>query len=179
MPCRLRPISSGCTTTATGLATATAVRPPRRGVLGHRHDILAPFTTPVVMGAALGMGSYGPSMTELFVGGDRTTDPGESDAPMVPDWAEIRETCRSRSVHAGAARGGGVGGEDRVSASGEAMVVGASVLPGGHGWSVRPRSCRIAAGASRHVDGPRRAGAAGAAVPVAGPNGTRRVTLTR
>jgi hypothetical protein len=35
------------------------------------------------MGAGYATGQYGPSMTELFVGGDTRTAPGEPDAPVV------------------------------------------------------------------------------------------------
>ena len=53
------------------------------GCWGHRHDILWHFSAPIAMGAGYGTGQYGPSMTELFVGGDTKTAPGEPDAPVV------------------------------------------------------------------------------------------------
>jgi hypothetical protein len=53
------------------------------GCWGHRHDILWAFSAPIVMGAGYATGQYGPSMTELFVGGDTKTAPGEPDAPVV------------------------------------------------------------------------------------------------
>jgi hypothetical protein len=53
------------------------------GCWGHRHDILWHFSTPIAMGAGYGTGQYGPSMTELFVGGDTKTGPGQPDAPVV------------------------------------------------------------------------------------------------
>jgi hypothetical protein len=55
----------------------------RSGCWGHRHDILWRFSGPTVMGAGYGTGQYGPSMTELFVGGDTRTGPGQADAPIV------------------------------------------------------------------------------------------------
>jgi hypothetical protein len=53
------------------------------GCWGHRHDILWHFSAPIAMGAGYGSGQYGPSLTELFVGGDTKTAPGEPDAPVV------------------------------------------------------------------------------------------------
>ena len=59
------------------------------GCWGHRHDILVGFPSPLVMGAATGTARYGPSMTELFIGGDSDAGPGQSDAPIAPTWATI------------------------------------------------------------------------------------------
>lgn len=53
------------------------------GCWGHRHDILWHFDTPIAMGAGYAVGQYGPSMTELFVGGDSRTGSGQPDAPVV------------------------------------------------------------------------------------------------
>jgi len=53
------------------------------GCWGHRHDILWQFSGPVAMGAGSAIGQYGPSMTELFVGGDSRTGAGQTDAPVV------------------------------------------------------------------------------------------------
>jgi hypothetical protein len=55
----------------------------RSGCWGHRHDILWHFSAPIVMGAGYGTGQYGPSMTELFVGGDTRTGAGQPDAPIA------------------------------------------------------------------------------------------------
>lgn len=153
--------------------------PTAPGCWGHRHDILAPFGSPIVMGAAAGTGSYGPSMTELFVGGDRVTASGQSDAPIAPTWAQIRSTLsfaisRSRVRLAS----GSLHATVRISASGERMTVSASVLAGARGWSVRPRRCTIAAGRScvLTVSASRRAPAA-ATLALAGPGGVRRIAL--
>jgi hypothetical protein len=43
------------------------------GCWGHRDDILYPFSPPIMMGAGAATGQYGPSLTELFVGGVRQT----------------------------------------------------------------------------------------------------------
>ncbi len=52
------------------------------GCWGHRHDILWSFSGPIAMGAGYATGQYGPSMTELFVGGDTKTGSGQADAPV-------------------------------------------------------------------------------------------------
>jgi hypothetical protein len=49
------------------------------GCWGHRHNVLYPYQAPVVMGAA----AVGTSMTEVFVGGDGQTHPGQADAPLA------------------------------------------------------------------------------------------------
>jgi hypothetical protein len=49
------------------------------GCWGHRHDILSPYRAPLAMGAAVA----GTSMTEVFVGGDTRTRPGQADAPVA------------------------------------------------------------------------------------------------
>lgn len=59
------------------------------GCWGHRHDILMAYDAPLVMGAAETTGQYGPSMAELFVGGDTETAPGHPDQPLSPSWAMI------------------------------------------------------------------------------------------
>jgi hypothetical protein len=59
--------------------------PASMGCWGHRHDILGSYRAPLVMGAA----GHGPSITELFVGGDLRAGPGEPDAPLSPSWPAI------------------------------------------------------------------------------------------
>jgi len=49
------------------------------GCWGHRDNVLYPYQAPVVMGTAV----VGTSMTEVFVGGDGQTRPGQADAPLV------------------------------------------------------------------------------------------------
>jgi hypothetical protein len=49
------------------------------GCWGHRHNVLYAYPPPLVMGAAVS----GTSMTEVFVGGDTRTRPGQADAPLV------------------------------------------------------------------------------------------------
>lgn len=59
------------------------------GCWGHRDDILMNFDPPLMMGAAVGKGQYGTSITELFVGGDTAAGPGQADAPVGLTWAQI------------------------------------------------------------------------------------------
>lgn len=55
------------------------------GCWGHRDNILRAWDAPLVMGAGYTPnGQYGASMTELFMGGDTETAPGQSDAPLTP-----------------------------------------------------------------------------------------------
>jgi hypothetical protein len=70
------------------------------GCWGHRHDILSPFAAPIVMGAAAGTGQYGPSLTELLVGGDTRTGAGQPDAPLAPSWTAIAATLPPGSLPA-------------------------------------------------------------------------------
>jgi hypothetical protein len=49
------------------------------GCWGHRHNILYRYQAPLAMGAAVS----GTSMTEVFVGGDGRTGPGQADAPLA------------------------------------------------------------------------------------------------
>jgi hypothetical protein len=47
------------------------------------------FGAPIAMGAGYATGRYGPSMTELCVGGDRQTGPGQADAPTLVPAASL------------------------------------------------------------------------------------------
>jgi hypothetical protein len=53
--------------------------PQDAGCWGHRHNILYRYQAPLIMGAAVA----GTSMTEVFVGADERTGPGQADAPMA------------------------------------------------------------------------------------------------
>jgi hypothetical protein len=56
----------------------------------HRDNILTRYSCPLVMGAAVASTRlYGPSTTELFVGGDQMAGPGQADAPLNPTWSAI------------------------------------------------------------------------------------------
>jgi hypothetical protein len=83
------------------------------GCWGHRHDILWSFSGPIAMGAGYATGQYGPSMTELFVGGDTKTAPGQPDAPVTEP-----------SRVAGAGGGPAVGSTASAGASGHSAPTG-------------------------------------------------------
>jgi hypothetical protein len=58
------------------------------GCWGHRHDILERFDRPLLMGAAVAYHTtWGTSMTELFIGGDRTDK-----VDVAPSWHRIAAT---------------------------------------------------------------------------------------
>ena len=60
------------------------------GCWGHRHNILYQYDNPVAMGAGYAAHTrYGPSLTELFIGGDTATGPGEADALLAPTWHQL------------------------------------------------------------------------------------------
>jgi hypothetical protein len=96
------------------------------GCWGHRHDILWHFDTPIAMGAGSATGQYGPSMTELFVGGDTRTGAGQPDAPVV----RPSQTSGAGSSGSGTATGAGNGNPAPVT--GHAAGTGRKSNP--HGW---------------------------------------------
>ncbi len=82
------------------------------GCWGHRHDILWHFSSPIAMGAGDATGQYGPSMTELFVGGDTRTAPGQPDAPVArpsPSGATTGTSTGAGSNPSASAAGTGAG----------------------------------------------------------------------
>jgi hypothetical protein len=63
-----------------------------RGCWGHRHNILYQYDNPVAMGVGYAANtSYGPSITELFIGGDTATGPGQADALLAPTWRQLSD----------------------------------------------------------------------------------------
>jgi hypothetical protein len=77
------------------------------GCWGHRHDILWHFATPIAMGAGYASGQYGPSMTELFVGGDTRTAAGQADAPIIrPEPVSTNGGANAGGSGTGAGGGG-------------------------------------------------------------------------
>jgi hypothetical protein len=69
------------------------------GCWGHRENVLASYHAPLVMGVGYTpTGLFGPSMTQLFVGGDTETAPGRPDAPLTPaDYSPGSGTHRGSS----------------------------------------------------------------------------------
>ena len=93
------------------------------GCWGHRHDILWHFDTPIAMGAGYASGQYGPSMTELFVGGDTRTGSGQPDAPVVRP-----------SQTSGGGSSSGIGTSNGSPAPVTAQAAGRGRKPVPHGW---------------------------------------------
>lgn len=66
------------------------------GCWGHRRNILYQYDNPVAMGAGYAAHtSYGPSITELFIGGDTATGPGRADALLAPTWHQLSDPSGS------------------------------------------------------------------------------------
>ena len=67
------------------------------GCWGHRHNILYRFDNPVAMGVGYAANTrYGPSITELFIGGDTATSAGQADALLAPTWNQrSHSTCNT------------------------------------------------------------------------------------
>jgi hypothetical protein len=65
------------------------------GCWGHRDNILFDYRAPLMMGAAAATSEFAQvDMTELFVGGDTRTKPGQRDAPLPPVWASFTHRRR-------------------------------------------------------------------------------------
>jgi hypothetical protein len=156
--------------------------PTAMGCWGHRHDILSPFDAPVVMGAADAQGQFGPSQTELFVGGDRQTAPGQADAPLTPTWATIAATLPFTVSPASISlTPSATSGPVTVSVSGETMDIAALLPAGAAGWSVTPATCAVPAGSSCTftVAAASAAGGTASTLTLRGPNGDRQVALSK
>ncbi len=155
--------------------------PAAPGCWAHRHDILARFDLPIAMGAAGGRGAYGPSLDELFVGGDRRTGTGQPDAPLAPTWSAIAARLPLGVMPSALRLGRGASsGSVQVFASGEQMAVTASITASARRWSVSPRRCRLVPGGSCELKvsvSPTGASGTGTLM-VAGPHSVQTVALT-
>ena len=165
-----------------GSGNIDCTAPGDSGCWGHRHDILWPLVPPVVMGAGDATGQFGASQTELFVGGDTQTGPGQSDAPLDPTWAAIAATLPftvspASLTFAPAQSSATV----TVAASGESMAIAASLPAGAGGWSVAPLTCTAGAGASCTLTVSAAPAATGTAATLTlqGPNGAQTVALAK
>ena len=156
--------------------------PSDPGCWGHRHDILWPLDAPAVMGAADAQGQFGASQTELFVGGDRATAPGQADAPLAPTWATIAATLpftvSPAALHFTATQ---TTAPLTVATSGANMNIAAALPVGAKGWGVTPATCAVTAGSSCTFTvsaGPAAAGSA-PTLTLQGPNGAQQVGLSK
>jgi hypothetical protein len=163
-----------------GSGNIDCTAPGDPGCWGHRHDILWPLDSPAVMGAAEATGQFGASQTELFVGGDRQTAPGQADAPLAPTWAAIAATLPFAVSPASLSFAPTVTSAPlTVSVSGETMSI-AAVLPAtAGGWSVTPTTCTVIAGSSCTftVSAAPAATGTAATLTLQGPNGSQQVAL--
>jgi hypothetical protein len=150
------------------------------GCWGHRHDILALFDAPAVMGAAYDATSPdGPSETEIFVGGDSETGSGQPDAPLAPTWTTIAATLPiGLSATTVSLTGSARTAQLTAWASGETMHVAAAVTAGSSGWSVSPSSCQLNPGQSCTLTLTAASATPGTGtLTLTGPNGNQTVAL--
>ena len=149
------------------------------GCWGHRDDTLYPFSAPLVMGAAYAPATVdGPSLAELFVGGDTATGAGEADALLAPTWATISQSLQIGLSASSVVLPNGVeSGHVDVSAPAMDMYVSASITHGS-AWQVSPSSCALAAGSSCELTVTGRVGSKGT-LTLFGPYGSQTVTLGR
>lgn len=142
-----------------GAGNLDCARASDRGCYGHRHNILAHYRAPLLMGA--GVDRRG-GTTQLFLGADR------HDRADVLTWAGERRlipvgVSRHRLKH---------GGKVRVWASGRTMNVRATVT---HGYRLNHRHCHLKAGHSCTVTV---RGKGHGRLTLAGPNGKVTVKLS-
>lgn len=159
-----------------GSGNLDCAAPGDPGCWGHRENILGSYRAPIAMGA----GSHGTSLTELFVGDYLPAMEGSSDPVLAPSWKQIAQTLPvgvstdklHLAPHASGAR-------LTVWASGEPMLITATIAGGASTWSVSRKSCQLAAGSSCNL----RIGAAQGrrhrgSLELTGPNGARTVALS-
>jgi hypothetical protein len=131
-----------------GSGNADCQRAGDSGCWGHRHNILYRFSGPIAMGAGYTAATrYGPSLTELFVGGDRAVGPGQADALLAPTWATLAQPLMpALSATSVQLSGATDTAEIHLSSSGQPITVGASVTSGGGAWHVSPSRCTLTPG---------------------------------
>ncbi|HWC85156.1 MAG TPA: hypothetical protein VG388_01370 [Solirubrobacteraceae bacterium] len=149
------------------------------GCWGHRDDTLYPFTAPLVMGAAYAPVTVdGPSLAELFVGGDTATGVGQADALLSPTWAQISQALQFALSATQLSLPHGAGsGQLQVSAPGMSMNLSAQITRGSGNWQVSPSSCQLAAGASCQLTITGQPGTSGT-LTLYGPGGSQTVSLS-
>lgn len=164
-----------------GSGNLDCTSPTASGCWGHRDDILWDFTAPAVMGAAYAAGTkYGPSETELFVGGDTETGAGEQDQPIAPTWATIAATLPiGLSATSLTLSSGATTTQLTAWASGETMNIAAAVTSGSSTWRVSPSSCQLDPGQSCKLTVTATSASPGAGtLTLTGPNGKQTVSLS-
>jgi hypothetical protein len=149
------------------------------GCWGHRDDTLYPFAAPLVMGAAYAPNTLdGPSLAEIFVGGDTATGVGQADALLSPTWAEISQSLQFALSASSLQLPRGAGaGQVTVTAPGMSMSLAAQITRGSGNWQVSPSSCQLAAGSSCQLTITGQPGSSGT-LTLYGPAGSQTVALS-
>ena len=165
-----------------GSGNADCQRAGDSGCWGHRHNILYRFSGPIAMGAGYTTATrYGPSLTELFVGGDRAVGPGQADALLAPTWATLAQPLMP-AVSATSVQLSGAAdtAELHLSSSGQPITVGASVTSGSGAWHVSPSRCSLApdSGCDLTVTLSAAGVGTGGTLTLSAPAGSRTVRLT-
>jgi hypothetical protein len=142
------------------------------GCWGHRDNILYRFDNPVAMGVGYDANTtYGPSLTELFIGGDTATGPGQADALLAPTWNQLL-------------------GQPNTTAPSEPVAQPATVTRSNQvvqrhsSFQIRVRLTRVRRGQKLAVNGQLRAAGAGVAGQLVtlvrhAPGSTRMIAVTR
>jgi hypothetical protein len=151
------------------------------GCWGHRHDILYPFSGPIAMGAGYARSTtYGPSITELFIGGDQATGPGQADALIAPTWWTLAQPLMvGLSATSVRLSGGAQAAAIHLSSSGQQITVRASVTSGAGAWHVSQPGCTLVPGSGCNLTisvSPAGVGSSGT-LTLSGPAGDRTVQL--
>jgi hypothetical protein len=153
--------------------------PTDSGCWGHRHNVIAGFDDPIVMGAAVAYNTpYGTSITEEFIGGD-TTDRVD----VAPNWADISGTSwwRLNTQRLIIVTDTGRSATGSVVASGSGGPQHLTATAGGTGWSVSPSTCDLPSGGQCSFTvrfNPPSSGTSTGWLKLSGPTGTKQVTLT-
>ena len=140
------------------------------GCWGHRDIILGSYAAPSLMGVG-----YGPSTTQLFVGGDTVDTPyftWAQEAPLLP--VGVYPFGVNASVLPGTSQNASM----ELWASGENMNITATQSGGQGVFTMGTTSCNLAPGQSCNVPvhfAPPGVGVYTATVSVSGPNGTQNV----
>jgi hypothetical protein len=142
------------------------------GCWGHRDIILGSYAAPALMGVG-----YGPSTSQIFVGGDTVDTPyftWAQEAPLLP--VGVYPFGVNASVLPGTSQNASM----ELWASGENMSITATQSGGQGVFSMGTTSCNLAPGQSCSVPvhfAPPGVGVYTATVSVSGPNGTQNVLL--
>ncbi len=138
------------------------------GCWGHRDIILGQYASPSLMGVG-----YGPSTTQIFVGGDTADTPyftWAQEVPLLP--VGVFPDGINESVLPGATQTSSL----QLWASGEPMNVSVALSGGGGAFQLAGSNCNLPAGASCNIAltfTPPSLGAFTATLVVTGPNGTQ------